>query len=152
MFSSLTIGRLGCISIFGGIIAVSCAKAEVRLKATQLEEQPYCKESLDMLKNHDGAKYILGEGFVTKALEKDIEEDKIRFFFPVTGKDGKGTFTIFSICNSSMDGKTERSCHVDKCFLEVEESKTLEEEKYKGKQLIIYNREKHGPMKYENRI
>ena len=47
---------------------------------------------------------------------------------------------------AEIDGRT---CNVDKSFLEVDECKTLEEEKYKGKQLIIYNRTKHGPMKYE---
>ena len=67
----------------------------------------------------------------------------------VGGKDGKGMFTIYTKCLANDDAKSGRSCHVDKSFLEVKESRTVEEEKYKGKHLIIYNRTKHGPLQYE---
>jgi len=150
MLSKWTIAKLGGVSAIGGVFAVLFAKAEDNITANHMEKQAYCKESIKMLKNHEGAKYILGQGFVVKHLkEVDDDNDAIRFYFPVGGKDGKGTFTIYSKCQANPDETNGRSCHVDKCFLEVEKSKTLEEEKYKGKQLIIYSRTKHGPMKYE---
>ena len=42
-----------------------------------------------------------------------------------------------------------RSCQITKCFLEVSKSSTISEEKYLRKQLVIYDRQKHGPLQYE---
>jgi len=150
MLSRWSVASLATVSTIGGIFAVFSAKGEDNIKAKQLEKQSYCQESIKMLKNHEGAKYILGQGFVVKTL-KDVEDDykDIRFYFPVVGRDGKGKFTIYSKCQMNDAETNGRTCHVDKSFLEVDECKTLEEEKYKGKQLIIYDRIKHGPMKYE---
>ena len=71
-------------------------------------------------------------------------------YLKVGGKDGEGMFTIYTKCPANDDDiKGGRTCHVDKSFLEVKKSQMLEEEKYKGKHLIIYNRSKHGPLQYE---
>ena len=66
MLSNLTVVRLGGISIVGGIVAIFCAKAETKIKSNQWEQQPYCQESLKLLKNHEGANYILGQEFTVK--------------------------------------------------------------------------------------
>ena len=42
-------------------------------------------------------------------------------------------FTIYSTCIANTEEKSGRSCNVDKCFLEIEDSKTLEKERYKDK-------------------
>ena len=75
-------------------------------------------------------------------------EDNLRYYFPVAGKDGQGTFTIYSKCEGAQEN---RHCHVKKCFLEVRTCATLGPEQYEGKQLVIYDREKHGPLTYENK-
>jgi len=149
MLPKLSVVRLGGISIVGGIVAIFCAKSETKIKSNLWEQQPYCKESLELLKNHEGANYILGQEFAVKPLEKEDTADAIRFCFPVEGKDGKGMFTIYSTCIANTEEKSGRSCNVDKCFLEIEESKTLEKERYKDKQLVIYSRKTNGPMQYE---
>ena len=66
MLPKLTVVRLGGISVFGGIVAVFCAKAETKIKSNKWEQQPYCQESLKLLKNHEGANYILGQEFAVK--------------------------------------------------------------------------------------
>ena len=66
MLSKLSVVQLGGISIVGGIVAVFCAKAETKIKSNQWEQQPYCQESLKLLKNHEGANYILGQEFAVK--------------------------------------------------------------------------------------
>ena len=66
MLPKLSVVRLGGISIVGGIVAIFCANAETKLKANQWAQQPYCKESLKLLKNHEGANYNLGQEFAVK--------------------------------------------------------------------------------------
>ena len=41
---------------------------EDNIKAKHLSKQSYCQESIKLLKNHEGARYILGQGFIVKVL------------------------------------------------------------------------------------
>lgn len=75
--------------------------------------------------------------------------DEQNYYFPVSGKDGKGMFTIHADCQVSDKDSSSRSCQISRCFLEVSKSSTLSEEKYLSKQLVIYDRQKHGPLQYE---
>ena len=68
--------------------------------------------------------------------------------FPIDGSIGKGLFTIVGKCQHNENEKG-RKCHVDKCLLEIQHSKNLTEEQHQGKHLVIYDRAKHGPLKYE---
>ena len=80
----------------------------------------------------------------------NLEEEN--YYFPVAGNDGKGIFTIHADCQVSDDKDSSmpsRSCQITKCFLEVSKSSTISEEKYLRKQLVIYDRQKHGPLQYE---
>lgn len=38
--------------------------------AAQVEQRPFCKESLRMLRNHPGANHVFGKGFDVKVSEK----------------------------------------------------------------------------------
>ena len=79
------------------------------------------------------------------SFETESPEEQ-NYYFPVEGTDGKGIFTIHADCQV-LD--SSRSCQITKCYLEVGKSQTISEEKYLGKQLIIYDRQKHGPLKFE---
>ena len=63
---SWTIGRLGALSAAGGVFCVFFANWVKKKIGTKYELQPYCQESLKMLKNHEGANFILGKGFEVK--------------------------------------------------------------------------------------
>ena len=68
MLSRWTVASLSTVSAIGGIFAVFFAKGEDNIKAKHLSKQSYCQESIKLLKNHEGARYILGQGFIVKVL------------------------------------------------------------------------------------
>ena len=81
--------------------------------------------------------------------KKNTTEDKATFIFPVKGSKGSGTFTIRAKCEPKEDSENLRTCLVHQCDLAVEKSSALEPDQYEGKLLVIYNRDRHGPLAYE---
>ena len=82
-----------------------------------------------------------------ESFQGDNPEEE-NYYFPVEGQDGKGMFTIHADCQVA-EKNSSRTCQITKCFLEVSKSSTLSEEKYLKKQLVIYDRQKHGPLQCE---
>merc|ERR1712062_838601 len=138
---NISVSNLSKYAALGGVFCVVTTLIGRRSLKVKYEEQPWCREPLKLLRNHTAAKYILGDGFqVGKIKEVSFQGDnpeEQNYYFPVGGKDGKGMFTIHA------------DCQISRCFLEVSKSSTLSEEKYLSKQLVIYDRQKHGPLQYE---
>ena len=64
----LSVGKLSTLSAAGGVFCVFFAKWVTKKIETKYEKEPYCQESLKMLKNHEGANFILGKGFEIKVV------------------------------------------------------------------------------------
>ena len=64
----LSVSQLGAISAVGGVITVVFAGFVRNRIAYNIERQPFCKEPMKLLRNHEGANYILGKGFQVKVL------------------------------------------------------------------------------------
>lgn len=80
----------------------------------------------------------------------DDNPEKYSLKIPVYGADGNGEFTIAAKCQAENGQRVYGSCFVNQCYLKVSTTTKLEEEGYKNKKLIIYDRSKHGPMEYES--
>ena len=62
---------------------------------------------------------------------------------------GRSVSVDCQVSDDKDSSMPSRSCQITKCFLEVSKSSTISEEKYLRKQLVIYDRQKHGPLQYE---
>ena len=76
------------------------------------------------------------------------EKPNPTYMFPASGPNGQGVFSIRTECETH-EGK--RHCLVRRCDLILEETNQLDPEQYKDKALVIYDRNRHGPLKYETK-
>ena len=82
---------------------------------------------------------------------------------PVEGSDGHGNFNVRLKCDDSLDWWMGRKnylaqnesmkecCHVERADLQIFHSKNVPAEKYQNNLLLIYNRDRDGPLEYEKK-
>ena len=62
----LSVGNVAAFAALGGIACIAFERYARLNMADKIERQPYCRETLELLKNHRGANYVLGTGFTVK--------------------------------------------------------------------------------------
>ena len=62
----IPVNVLANVAAGGGIVAVVFAMIVKRGMLQKVEQQPYCREPVKLLRNHEGAKHVLGDGFQLK--------------------------------------------------------------------------------------
>ena len=60
---NISLGTLGKYTAMGGAFVLVTTAIGRRSLKVKYEEQPWCRETLKLLRNHTGANYILGQGF-----------------------------------------------------------------------------------------
>ena len=60
---NISVSKLGKYSAVGGVFCLFSLWIGRRSLKAKYEEQPWCRETLKLLRNHTAANYILGQGF-----------------------------------------------------------------------------------------
>ena len=60
MFSRFSIGNLGLVSTFCGISALAMMVNYKKSEKEKYARQPFCREPVKLLRNHQGANHVLG--------------------------------------------------------------------------------------------
>jgi len=107
----------------------------------------FVSESLKKLSNHEAAKYLLGTPIKDFNISfSDTEnnhytDQEAVYKIPVKGPNGHGWYFI------RAEPRGEDGAWVGvKLELEIDETKMLEEEKYRDKRLVIFDCDRNGKM------
>lgn len=83
-----------------------------------LRSAPYYKETIERWQDHKAAKYIIGEPITLKSVEKfhpanHINDEKAKFFIPLTGKNYNGKLNVNATCKDTKWTLHELSLELD---------------------------------------
>ena len=82
MFGKIPVDTLARVSVVGGIAAVLMKSFVEGNHIAKTLREPYCRESLKLLRDNEAANHILGKGFEAKVLTS--HPDQQHFFFSKT--------------------------------------------------------------------
>lgn len=118
----------------------------MKLERRRLMEGVFVRNSLELLRGDEKAVYLLGRPIWNKNI--DYRDSTNTFttpteagiMVPVTGPQGSGNYHL----RASPD--EEGFWRARRCDLEVTSCTVLEEEKWRNKRLIVFDRERHGDL------
>ena len=75
--NAVPLSRLCLISVCGGFASIGFVYFARNQVASKVEQEPFCKESLRMLRNHPGANHVFGKGFEVKVKIKMLGKETL---------------------------------------------------------------------------
>jgi len=109
-----------------------------------LEEGTFISNSLDRLRNDDRALFLIGFPICNLSIDYRDEkntftnEEEAKILVPVSGPSGEGNFYLHAVRENDGYWQAKR------CELEMTKCSALEEKKWKGKRLVVFDQERHG--------
>ena len=136
------------VGVLGGAFTVSVFGLYVnRESKIRLAQHPFYQDAIRVLRNHEGATTLLGTpirdsdiDFSTDKVHNYVTADEAKIAVKVGGPMGKGEYHV--------EAKKLDSDRVEfvRGNLSIKLTTMLEKELYEGKKLVIYDRERHGPL------
>jgi len=110
-----------------------------------LVEGTFVSNSLNLLRDNEKALFLLGFPICNLPIDYRDEENtftnedegEAKILVPVSGPSGEGKFHLYAARDEDGYWQAKR------CELELEKCSALEESKWKGKKLVVYDRERH---------